>query len=355
MGKHYDDVDDVKLEKEVKEEKTVENSTNNDLNAKVDSLAKICKSETARIEGKIDSTAEALAETVKSVNETDSKVNATAEALAELDKYAHGAFQGANELDKRISDAIKRVETVEKQVANQATKQVHPEKVAECLAAQKELVKLLVEMQGKIEEMDEQIAILSNRPAPSDLSGIISKLDELEKKIAEVSDREIKVDATPFRNEIKGIKERVDNLCQEAPKVPSKDEIETMIHKAVLEYIKSMQPVQPVQQTQVQVQPVQPQPQPQPQAKPTLYQRANPVEPDPVGIKSFFEYENEKVVIRQEEEELTLELANTVEHGKKAEHLEATERKAFWVDEAGKPVREVTASELVNLGLIQKK
>ncbi len=333
MGKHYDDVDDVKLEKEVKEEKTVENSTNNDLNAKVDSLAKICKSETARLEKKIDS---------------------TAEALAELDKYAHGAFQGANELDKRISDAIKRVETVEKQVSNQATKQVHPEKVAECLAAQKELVKLLVETQGKIEEMDEQIAILSNRPAPSDLSGIIAKLDELEKKIAEVSDREIKVDATPFRNEIKGIKEQVNNLCQEAPKVPSKDEIEAMIHKAVLEYIKSMQPVQPVQQTQVQVQP-QPQPQPQPQAKPTLYQRANPVEPDPVGIKSFFEYENEKVVIRQEEEELTLELANTVEHGKKAEHLEATERKAFWVDEAGKPVREVTASELVNLGLIQKK
>lgn len=346
MGKHFHDVDDVNDEvnevvEEVEEEETESEAINavKETKAKIDALARVCKSETCRLDNRIDQ---------------------TNQALEELNGYVHGSFQGASELNQKIEGLNTRLEAAEKKVKNQ----VNPEKIADCLGGQKELMKIVTEMRGKIEELDEEIKHLSDQPAPTppvNLNGIAAQIDVLEKKFDELSGMISRIETLEKKfDEMSGIISRIETLEKKfdelatRPVAPSNAVIQRMVNDAVSAYLSTQPVPQPVPVPQPQPAP-QPVPVPQPQPQPTLYQRANPVEPDPVDIKSFFEFENENFVIRQEEEQLTLELANTIESGKKSQHEKATERKSFWVDAAGKPVRELTAKELENLGLIKKK
>ena len=328
MGKHFfdcdiDDVNEVNEVEEAVEEEKAKSAPKTEAEAEVSkisisALAKVCKSETARLDGRIDE---------------------TNEELKKLNEFAHGAFQGTSEVDKKITDLTKRVESTEKKTAKQAS----AEKVSECLAGQKEIMKLLVDTQGKVDEHDDEIKTL------------ITRLDKINEEVKLLSDQPEAVDLSGINAEIEVLRNKVDELATRPLVIaPSDDEIQKMVEVMVNNYLMNMGYVpQPQPQPVPQPQPIQPQPQPAPQ--PTLFQRANPVDPDPVDIKSFFEYENDDYIIRQEEEQLTLELANTVEPGKKAQHEKATERKSFWVDAAGKPVRELTAKELENLSLIKKK
>lgn len=93
----------------------------------------------------------------------------------------------------------------------------------------------------------------------------------------------------------------------------------------------------------------QPAPQPTPEHKPTTYERANPKEPAPVEIRTFYVCKAGDYSVCQESEELAREIANTIEPGKKHEPV----RVAAWVDENGKFVRNLNATELLNLELVR--
>lgn len=83
--------------------------------------------------------------------------------------------------------------------------------------------------------------------------------------------------------------------------------------------------------------------------KPTTYERANPKDPVPVDIRTFYVCKAGDFSVCQESEELAREIANTIEPGKKHEPV----RIAAWVDENGKFVRNLNATELLNLELVR--